>query len=1244
MRFFFFLFLLCLALNTALAASGFSWSQAEKSVTSARFPDAAGVLLHDVESITYQPDGTSVETDDFYQKILTEKGKREAQVLQMRYCTSYGTAQFLKAEILRPGCSPRQVDIKQYSAIAVDPEQMGSNIYDPSWKVLKLTLPDLQVGDTIHIVTRQVTTKARIPGVWSSYIPLQSTDPILHYEVRISAPAELPLKSIALKDKLPDTVSFKEEKQGNRILYTWQAINIPQIFPEPGMPAWYTCVQRLLVSTAPDWASISRWYYQLCRPRMDAVSPEMKEEVAKLIRGAQTPEEKLRRIFRFVSQEIRYMGLTTEETAPGYEPHDVKDTFSKRYGVCRDKAVLLAAMLELAGIKAYPVLFMAGDPKDPEVPNNYFNHAITAAELAPGKYTLMDPTYENTADLLPAGEAEMSYLVAKPEGETLRMSPAASPLRNRLALRTTGKALTDGTMKLRTILTFTGINDQMFRSAFARWSANTREQFFAMRLKQALPGVKLTGLRVQPAQIRNTAEKLQVTLDYTANWRMPPDRPEIQLQIPDFLQVFGFATAEVLDYTGLQKRQYPIKLYSCSDFESEFALQLPTGIEPVALPPPRQSFRSPAVNISRQVAFAGDTLTQKFRMQTVRTRLSVQDYDELKKILRQWEPASRIRCLFRAGGKIANAAAAFPEADALLTRSGKWTLHSASAGQHDLKMRIHVLNYAGVKRYSEVQIPFQPAWDLTPQIAGTVTSPDGKTVRKLSPSEINIMDQPWAGQAPRYPAGKILTANFPGVQPGSVIEYTLTQKFKDRPFIHMRHAFAAHEPLLQDNLSVHFPAGIHPVRLPLPPYTAYKDNHFVRKNVPAVPREPGQPALTGFVPSWGFSCGNWQQLAATLKTELDMRTNGQPAAEEKGRLLCADEEREVNKIAAIRNFVLKNIRLTGPAYTELPFRCLTGADRVLRDGYGNSADRAILLKTMLNAAGIPAEFIAVSNIQYTQKKMAELQKLPDAGVMQTILVAAGSEPEKYYLGGGTEYDALGSCPFENDLALDLQSGQLFELTVRQPGRDLVGRFDIVLHENGMADVTWTRRYYGASYGEAAKMFAEMTPEKRRRYEQQLVDQISSNAVQTRPMTTNFSRYPGVRQLTLRIPDFAVRTGSFRQMELPEFQNLYHLFQTAGSERKTPLERKTGSKLLLEYRILFPGNWQVFSTDDLESYSIHEQLLLRRRVSGNILHISASLEQRPGEILPLDYDNLEYLHGALGEQSFQTVVFSVLQKP
>ena len=53
------------------------------------------------------------------------------------------------------------------------------------------------------------------------------------------------------------------------------------------------------------------------------------------------------------------MGITTETEAPGYEPHDVSLTFSKRYGVCRDKAALLAVMLRAAGFDAFPVLIMA---------------------------------------------------------------------------------------------------------------------------------------------------------------------------------------------------------------------------------------------------------------------------------------------------------------------------------------------------------------------------------------------------------------------------------------------------------------------------------------------------------------------------------------------------------------------------------------------------------------------------------------------------------------------------------------------------------------------------------------------------------------------------------------------------------------------------------------------------------------------------------------------------------------------
>ena len=36
------------------------------------------------------------------------------------------------------------------------------------------------------------------------------------------------------------------------------------------MPPLHTVVQRLMVSTAEDWPSLSRWYWELCQPRLAA--------------------------------------------------------------------------------------------------------------------------------------------------------------------------------------------------------------------------------------------------------------------------------------------------------------------------------------------------------------------------------------------------------------------------------------------------------------------------------------------------------------------------------------------------------------------------------------------------------------------------------------------------------------------------------------------------------------------------------------------------------------------------------------------------------------------------------------------------------------------------------------------------------------------------------------------------------------------------------------------------------------
>jgi hypothetical protein len=345
-----------------------------KTVNQVKYPDADSVLVHDVQKITYQADGTSVEFDEFYQKILTEKGKRVASVYKEYFNQSYGKIKIWAIEIIKTDGKVIKIDIAKNSKLMISSSQMGSNIYNPNSKILTVTIPDVEIGDTMRYFIQRSTLVPRMKNIWTDMFVLQSTTPVIYYNIIVNGPKSRPLKKYLVKDSAKNSSSFNKKELGNRIIYNWTFRNIPRLFPEPKMPYIYSCAQRLLVSTASSWSEISKWYDKLCAPHLTKVTPAMKAKVTELVKGLKTEKEKIKAIFRFVSTKIRYMGLTIETTAPGYEPHDIDLTFKNRYGVCRDKAALLVGMLRIAGIKSYPVLIMQGPKKDKEVPNNIFNH------------------------------------------------------------------------------------------------------------------------------------------------------------------------------------------------------------------------------------------------------------------------------------------------------------------------------------------------------------------------------------------------------------------------------------------------------------------------------------------------------------------------------------------------------------------------------------------------------------------------------------------------------------------------------------------------------------------------------------------------------------------------------------------------------------------------------------------------------------------------------------------------------
>jgi hypothetical protein len=207
-------------------------------------------------------------------------------------------------------------------------------------------------------------------------------------------------------------------------------------------------------------------------------------------------------------------------------------TFERRAGVCRDKAALLVAMLRLAGFDAYPVLIMNGPRKDAEVPQPFFNHAVSCVRNPDGTYLLMDATDENTKELFPAYLNNQSYLVARPNGETLLTSPIISADQNMLGIHTRGALDAQGNLQASTVITFDGINDNIYRKFFSQLTPEERHHYFEKIVMRAAPGGILTSFDLMPDDMLDTTQRIEARMGFEVKGWTIPGKETLVLPLP----------------------------------------------------------------------------------------------------------------------------------------------------------------------------------------------------------------------------------------------------------------------------------------------------------------------------------------------------------------------------------------------------------------------------------------------------------------------------------------------------------------------------------------------------------------------------------------------------------------------------------------------------------------------------------------------------------------------------------------
>jgi transglutaminase-like putative cysteine protease len=1148
--------------------------QAAAEVTSQVYPNADLVQVDDYTLCEYRPDGTGTTWSDNYTKVLTEKGRRDEQELSVGFLLPYNTVAVKRLELIKPDGSVVPVDIAKQSKVMIDRSQMSANIYDPNSKVLQVGIPGVEIGDVVHTIMQQQILRRYMPDTWDDYQVFESTGCIKHALYEVRAPKDRPLHHTMLKDPVAGTVKYEKHERDGQTIHRWEVREVPRFYAEPGMPPAYTVVQRLLVSTLPDWKAVSSWYWRLCQPHLEATTPEMKAQVDKLTAGITGRQRKIEAIFKWVSQQVRYMGITTEGTSPGWEPHDVKMTFENRHGVCRDKAALLVAMLRLAGFEAYPVLIQAGPKKDGEVPNVQFNHAITAVRNDDGSYQLMDCTDESTKDLLPSYLCDCSYLVAHPQGETLQTSPIVPCQENMVLVETTGAIDAQGTLTAASEIKLNGINDNAYRGYFVRIKAEERRRFFEGVLKSSLPTATLTDFELRPADMQDTSANLSVHLKYTAKDLLIGHGETVMMPVPHLGTRVGLVNF-IIGQTGLKKRRFPLKTEYACGVQEKLNLQIDPGAGKFVCLPQYTPIEDKTISWKQSLNVAqppsagvtpgggGATVQGQSEFLIKVVEFSPPQYLELKEYLKQIEYNERkMPVLARQTGVDS------PADVTLMDYQVEYDLMDA----HNWTERHHVtkkvLTYKGKKDNAELKIDYNPVWEEVKLLKATVTN--GSQTKAVSQQEINLMDAGWVASAPRYPAAKTLVASLPAVEVGSVVEYEYERVKRDRPFFAATHIFRGFDPIDQETVKLTAPGALalqilkddNGVAVPdettagavIAETTERRNGKAtwqwnVREQTPLKP-EDSLPPMQSFNPVLRITAGNWRAYSQQVLAALNEAARGQTAAAQRAKEILQQAKSPDEKITAIRDFIVKNIRAAGPGLPDLPLSTVTKADQTLADGYGNMTDRAVLLHAMLQAIGLSLEFVVVDYGSPVESLKQFETRYPAAYTFDSVLVRLNDGSRDIYLNDTNQYAQLGTTSADGHLALDLDQSKLETVAVAPENKTVRAyEYRIALTPEGNARIAVTRKNYGEWFAARHKMFDEMPPEERNRFYQEMVAEIAQAAVADSNLVTNFDSYPGTESYSVQVDKYAVRDGDYLYFELP--RSLSHPFGLRSDTHENP---------------------------------------------------------------------------------------------
>jgi hypothetical protein len=145
--------------------------------------------------------------------------------------------------------------------------------------------------------------------------------------------------------------------------------------------------QVKVISSTED---LYQWYSSLTK-KINNETEKLAEKVKELCAGSKDDEQKLKSIYYWVQDNIKYLAFV--DGLAGFQPEDAHKVFYNRYGDCKGMANLLKEMLIIAGFDAR--LTWVGTniiPYTYDIPSLAVDNHMICTMFSGGKKYILDPT------------------------------------------------------------------------------------------------------------------------------------------------------------------------------------------------------------------------------------------------------------------------------------------------------------------------------------------------------------------------------------------------------------------------------------------------------------------------------------------------------------------------------------------------------------------------------------------------------------------------------------------------------------------------------------------------------------------------------------------------------------------------------------------------------------------------------------------------------------------------------------